>query len=89
MVGKRAQKYGVDQAEDGGVGADAECQHEDGGKREARRFAQNAQAVEEVPSHGGLDAADGAWLAAPGVDRLAGAKAGTVDRGSTGSLTER
>jgi hypothetical protein len=36
MVGQRLEQNTVDDAEDGGVGADAQGQAEDGGGREAR-----------------------------------------------------
>ena len=38
-------QHRVDDAEDGGVGADAECDHGDDGERERRRAAEHAQGV--------------------------------------------
>jgi hypothetical protein len=46
--GYRTQKDGVDETEDGGVGADAECESEHGDGGEARRFAQHAEGVANV-----------------------------------------
>ncbi len=43
-----SQKYRVDQAEDGGVRADAESQREDGDDGEGRRAAQQPQCIAEV-----------------------------------------
>ena len=56
LVGQRAQQHRIDQAEDGRVGTDAERQHQHRREREPRRLAQHTKAVEEVPSHSGLDA---------------------------------
>ncbi len=41
--GQRAQQNALDDGEDRGGGAYAECEHEDGGDGEAKRFAQLAQ----------------------------------------------
>jgi len=42
----------IQRAEDGGVGADAECQRKHDGRREAWRFAMQAQAVQPVVQDG-------------------------------------
>src|SRR6202000_3013325 len=42
---ERAEDDGVDDAEDGGVGADAESERENGDEREAWIFAQSAECV--------------------------------------------
>ncbi len=47
-VRQRAEEDGVDDAEDGGVGADAEREGEDGHEREAGRFAELAESEAEV-----------------------------------------
>ena len=47
-VGKRLQHDGVDDAEDGGVGADAERHRDDDGERIAGLLAQAAHAVANV-----------------------------------------
>ncbi len=46
LVGERLEEDGVDDAEDGGVGADAEAEHDDGGDGEAEIFAHHAQGEE-------------------------------------------
>ena len=46
--GKIAQENGVDQSKDGRVGADAERQGEQHGKRETRRLAQLAETVHHI-----------------------------------------
>ena len=43
--GERAQQSGIDHAEDGSVGADAECQRKHGGEGEAGAAAQNPRGV--------------------------------------------
>jgi len=45
---QRADDEGVEQAEDGGVGADSERQGQNGGGRESGVLAQHAQRVSEV-----------------------------------------
>ena len=45
-------KRGVDEAEDGGVGADAERQREHGDGREPGALGQHAQAVAQILKHG-------------------------------------
>ena len=47
-VGQRSQQHAVDDAEDGGVGADAQRHGEDDDQREAGAAAQVAQAVANV-----------------------------------------
>ena len=47
-VGKRAQQHAVDDAEDGGVGADAERESEYGDDGESRRFSQHSQRVAKI-----------------------------------------
>ena len=42
------QEDGVDDAEDGGVGADAECEREDGDDGEGRIFAKRAEGEADV-----------------------------------------
>ena len=46
------QQQGVDEAEDGGVGADAESEGEDGDSGEAGRLEKLAEGVAEVGEHG-------------------------------------
>jgi hypothetical protein len=48
-IGQRLQKHGVDQAEHGGVGADADGHHADGHERKPRIPSQEQQAVADVP----------------------------------------
>ena len=50
MVGKWAQQRRVDEAEDGGVGADAERERHDRRDREARRASQQTDGVADVAS---------------------------------------
>jgi hypothetical protein len=45
---QRPKENCINQAEDGGVGADAEGEREDGGGSKARRFAQHAEGEAEV-----------------------------------------
>ena len=47
-VGKRLQEHGVNDAENGGVGADAESECEDGNDGEAGRLAEHANGEAEV-----------------------------------------
>ena len=47
-VRRRPQDHGADDAEDGGVGADAERQRDDGGDGESRRAPQQADGVDDV-----------------------------------------
>lgn len=51
-IGERADQYGVDEAEDGGVDADAERESEHGDQRERFVFAQNAQSNSKVLPEG-------------------------------------
>ncbi len=46
--GKRAQEHRVHDAEDGGVGSDAQSKREDGGEGEAGTLAHGAQAEAEI-----------------------------------------
>src|SRR5579859_942262 len=46
--GQRAQKNGVDHAEDGGVRADAQRQCEDGDRRKARTLRQETEGIADV-----------------------------------------
>jgi hypothetical protein len=46
--GKIAEQHRIDDREDGGVGADAEGEGEDGYSREARGFAQHAEGVAQI-----------------------------------------
>ena len=58
-IGKRVEQHVLDDAEDGGGGADAESERDDGEKRERRLIAKSAQAVLEVAeerNHEELDA---------------------------------
>ena len=55
---QRPQQHGVDDAEDGGVGADAEREHGDDRERERRGAEQDPEGVAEIGkerAHGGLD----------------------------------
>src|SRR6185437_1592597 len=47
-IGKGSQKHGIHDAENGGVGADAESEREHGDGGEAGGFAEHAQGVAEV-----------------------------------------
>ena len=47
-IGKPDEENSVDEAEDGGVGADAESQREDSDGREAGILAEQARAVANV-----------------------------------------
>ena len=49
-IGQRPQQHAVDDAEDGGVGADAERQRDNRRRRHARRPAQHAQREPRHPS---------------------------------------
>ena len=51
-VGQRPQQHAVDDAEDGGVGADAEAERQDEGEREPRHAGQRAQREADVVDHG-------------------------------------
>ena len=56
VVGKGSEERGVDDAEDGGVGADAEGESEDGDGGEAGVFEEETEAEDEVAptvAHGG------------------------------------
>ncbi len=46
--GERAEHDGIDEAKDGGVGADAESEGEDGDGGKSRRVAQGTEGVAEV-----------------------------------------
>ena len=46
--GQRTQQHGVHDAEDGGVGGDAEREHEERDEREAGAAAETAQRVDDV-----------------------------------------
>ncbi len=48
VVGQRGEERGVDDAEDGGVGADAESEGEDSDRGEAGVFPEEAEAEDEV-----------------------------------------
>ena len=45
------QRDGIDEGEDGGVGADAQGERDDGGSRDARRVAQQSGRIAEVADH--------------------------------------
>ncbi|MNC87501.1 hypothetical protein D3C83_32300 [compost metagenome] len=47
-IGKRPQQHGVEDAEDGGIGADADRERQRGGERESRRAPQRAGGILEV-----------------------------------------
>ena len=47
-IGKGVEERGVDDGEDSGGGADAECEGEDGGESEGGAFAEFAEGVAEV-----------------------------------------
>ena len=49
LDGKIAEQHGIDDREDGGVGADAERKSEDGDRRESGRFAQHAEGEAQIP----------------------------------------
>jgi hypothetical protein len=49
--GEGAQEHAFDDGEDGGGGADAEGQHEDGGERETGRFGEVANGDLQVTQH--------------------------------------
>ena len=49
---QRPQHHRVDDAEDGGVGADAERDGEHDGEREQRRLAQHSNRVAKIVQHG-------------------------------------
>ena len=51
FVRRRREEHRVDQAEDGGVHADPEREHGDGGEGEARRFPELANGETEVLDH--------------------------------------
>jgi hypothetical protein len=50
-IGEGIDEYGVDDGEDSGGGADAECEGEDGGESEGGAFAEFAEGVAEVGEH--------------------------------------
>jgi len=50
--GQRTQQHGVHDAEDGGVGRDAEREHEKGDDREAAAAAEAAQRIDDVLPYG-------------------------------------
>ena len=57
-IGERAQEHGVDDGEDGGIGADAERERRDRQQRERRLAAKGTPGVAEVLDeaiHSGLD----------------------------------
>jgi hypothetical protein len=62
--GEGAQEHTFDDGEDGGGGADAEGQHEDGGERETGRFGEMANGDLQVTQHEKLLA--GLWLGTAG-----------------------
>ena len=51
---QRAKQDAAHDAEDGGVGADAEGEREDDGEREAGRAPERAQGVAEVGDHASI-----------------------------------
>ncbi len=48
VVGQRSEQHGIDQREDGGVGADADGQRKDGDDRESRISADPANGVPKI-----------------------------------------
>ena len=52
-IARRREQQRVDQAEHGGVGADAESEHEDGGDRETRRLEELPESEAKIPDHTG------------------------------------
>jgi hypothetical protein len=66
-VGVRVDEDGVDDGEDGGGGADAEGEREDGGEGECGAFAEFAEGVAEVGVHASLVSGDGYWKCWRGV----------------------
>ena len=52
--GQRLQQHAVDDAEDRGVGADAEGQHHDDQRAEARRLEEEPECLAEVSEHRGF-----------------------------------
>ena len=47
-IGKRAKEDGIDDREDGGIGADAEGESKNRDKSKARRLAESSQRVADV-----------------------------------------
>src|SRR5690348_3966799 len=70
---KQVQGGGVENGEDGGVGADAEGEGEDGDCREARGLAQHAEAEAQILREA-FDEADAAGLAALFLDAFEAAE---------------
>src|SRR5262245_6041142 len=50
-IGQRTQQYGVDDAEDRRVRADAECERENGDESEHSIFSEHPHAVTQVLNH--------------------------------------
>src|SRR5204862_3309262 len=61
VEGQRPQQHGVDDAEDGGVGADAEREDGDDGQRERRRPEQRSEAIAKVGEEGLHDRVSRGW----------------------------
>ena len=59
-IRQRPQEHGVDHAEDGGVGADAEGERDDGDNAEGGRLDQHPDGVTEIGQHKLII---GLWLA--------------------------
>src|SRR5215469_8964180 len=68
-IGKRSQKHSVDDAEDGGVGADAQRERQNGDGGEARTLAEHAGGIAQV-LRGLVQEAPAARLAALLLERL-------------------
>ena len=49
---QRLQQHAVDDAEDRGIGADAERQHDHDQRAEARSFEEEAECLSEIREHG-------------------------------------
>jgi len=62
VEGQRSQQHGVDDAEDGCVGADAEREDRDDGQRERRRPEQRSGAIAKVGQEGLHDRISRGWL---------------------------
>src|SRR6187549_3306984 len=70
---QRAQPDDIDEMKDGGVGADAECEGEDGDRREDRAFPQRSHRVSQIDSHR-VDPPEAAGLTYPFLPSLRSAE---------------
>ena len=62
-VSRRREQHRMDETEDGGVGADAEGQHEDGRDRKARRLEELPDRETEIVDHLAVRCAEsGLWI---------------------------